>query len=463
MADAVRSLYHTDPVERHAQILTREESRALFDRVVAMTGGKGDTKVAVSSVWRGNLRWALNEVTTSGDTFDHNIMIIRRIRGAESPSVVTNRLDDASLRRALDVVEYRTRFVDENLDAAQLVGPQSYANPPIFAESTIDLVSADRSRIGRQLTQGVADAGLIAAGYIAVQTESLAVYDTDGLDAYAKATNAQYSVTVRDRKGSASGWAGKDHTSWTNIDAAAITATAQRKCVTSANAVAVEPGRYVAILEPQAVHDLMQFAIGMLDRPIAETTPGPYHLSPDQSKIGLRLLDPRVNITADCMDPDCSFMPFDYDGEPYRPATWFDRGVLHELPYDRRYGVPQMGDTGAFPRPGGYRMTGGTATVDEMIASTKRGVLVTRLSGMRMVDPNSITVTGVTRDGLWLVENGKISKAIKNFRFNESPLFTFNAIEMLGAPIRVFSPRGPAVVPPVKVREFNFVGLADAV
>jgi predicted Zn-dependent protease len=108
-------------------------------------------------------------------------------------------------------------------------------------------------------------------------------------------------------------------------------------------------------------------------------------------------------------------------------------------------------------------MSGGTTTVEEMIQTTKRGLLVTRFSNMELIDDQSVLVSGYTRDGLWLVENGQISKPVKNFRFTESPLFVFNQVEQLGVPQRIFHPTAPIVVPPVKVRDFSFTSLADAV
>lgn len=450
--------------EVHAQILSHDESRAIFDRIVRLTHGVGDVTVNIDSRWRGNLRWANNDVIGTGDTLDHTVSIVRRIRGAGLSSVTLNQLDDASFQRALDVLEYRLQYMNEDPDAEPLIGPQQYVSPQLDFSSTKDLVAAERSRIGRMLTEPVANAGLLAAGYLAVEAVSRSVFNTNRLEAYAAATYAQYSVTVRNPQGTGSGWAGVDFNDWHRIDAEGITARAKQKCIDSANPRAVEPGRYTAILEPQAVHDLMRFALGLpLLREGAEGVPGPYHLSADQSKLGLRLLDPRVTIWADPMDPDCGFIPFDESGQPYKKTSWFTNGVLTELSYDRRYALTKLAQ--ALPQPNSlaFHMSGGTVTVEEMIASTKRGVLVTRLSGLGMIDGVSLLATGVTRDGLWLIENGKITYPIKNFRFNESPLFVFNQIEQMGVPVRVFSPDAPSVVPPVKVREFNFTGIADAV
>jgi predicted Zn-dependent protease len=181
------------------------------------------------------------------------------------------------------------------------------------------------------------------------------------------------------------------------------------------------------------------------------------------TRIGEKIFDERITISSDPMDPDLGYAPFSFDGDVYNPVVWFDKGVLKELAYTRPYAVRRLRLNSGLPNSGAFRMTGGTTTIDEMIATTKRGLLVTRLWDVHLLDIKSMLMTGYTRDGLWLVENGKISKPVKNFRFTESPLFVFNRVDQLGVPQRVFHPDAPVVVPPVKVRDFSFTALADAV
>jgi predicted Zn-dependent protease len=165
------------------------------------------------------------------------------------------------------------------------------------------------------------------------------------------------------------------------------------------------------------------------------------------------------------MDPDCGFVPFDWSGEPYQGVDWIAAGVLKELAYSRGYGVSMLNKDAALTNSRAYRFTvsGQSATMDEMIASTERGFVVTRFNNIHLVDLNSMLMSGTTRDGLWLVEKGKISKAVKNFRFTASPLLVFNSILQASVPQRVFRPEAPAVVPAIKVRDFSFTALADAV
>ncbi len=217
-------------------------------------------------------------------------------------------------------------------------------------------------------------------------------------------------------------------------------------------------------LEPQAVSDLCSPILNRaMNRVMAEQGMGPFAAGNGNSKIGQKVFDERITISADPMDPDCGFVPFDWNGEPYQAVNWFERGVLKELAYDRHYGLTQLNRDAALPNSRAYRMSGGTATIDEMIASTERGILVTRFNAIGVIDINSMLLGGNTRDGLWLVERGKISRPIKNFRITESPLFALNNIAQLGIPQRVFRPAAPAVVPALKINDFSFTGMMDAV
>jgi predicted Zn-dependent protease len=184
------------------------------------------------------------------------------------------------------------------------------------------------------------------------------------------------------------------------------------------------------------------------------------------NKIGVKVVDERITISSDPLDPEAYANTFSPDGQPISKTTWIENGVVKNLAYDR-YWAQKEGKS-PVPTSGTVRMSGGAATMDELIASTDRGILLTRFWYLRPVDPRTILYTGLTRDGTFLIERGKITRAIKNFRFNESPIFMLNNLEAMGEPVRVSASEagGPGlaiVVPPIKVRDFNFTSLSDAV
>jgi predicted Zn-dependent protease len=302
--------------------------------------------------------------------------------------------------------------------------------------------------------------------------DSSALWDTP----YQKWTQAHCSMTVRDAKGTGSGWAGLSSYDWNAIDADALARRALEKCLASQNPVALEPGRYTVILDPQAVADLMEVFAKSLNRLRAESGQGPWALAQDdalgiwRTKLGIKVADSRITISHDPMDPMLGIVP----AEPWmQPITWIERGILTDLSYRRPYAVEKLNENASGRDMIGYRMSGGKTSVEEMIATTRRGLLVTRFSNIRTLDGTSLVSTGLTRDGLWLIENGKITKPVKNFRFTESPLFMLNSIEQLGEAVPVFRPvedpyerdypLTPAIVPTIKSRDFSFTSTIDAI
>jgi predicted Zn-dependent protease len=473
------------------RFLSNADCQTLVQRAVAFSVGGGETTLELDSTWTGNLRWARNQVSTGGDVRDNELTIQRDIRGAVGVSGM-NQVDDVHLVTALRRAERLAHLRHENPQSAlrsQFIEP--YSHPKIWSDTTYHLDAASRASGMRSLVQPAAAAGMQSAGYLQVSAHGRSTMDGERVWYYPY-TLAQYSVTVRDSEGKGSGWAGVDDNDWSRIDAATLSAIALDKCLKSRNPVAVEPGRYTTILEPQAVCDFVKilFTPSTLDRENAEAgerqnlgdspyftgRPSPYATGRGVSRIGERVIDARLSVSSDPMDPALGFPPF-LRWQVFHPATWIKDGVLQELSYFRSYAVKKLSkNTGGLPATGSFRIsvTGETSSIDDMIATTKRGLLVTRFWGIPPIalDPASMLLTGYTRDGVWLIEHGKIAKPVKNFRFTESPLFMLNSVEQVGVPQRVFRPESPdrlpdgyapVIVPALKVRDFNFTALSDAI
>jgi predicted Zn-dependent protease len=268
---------------------------------------------------------------------------------------------------------------------------------------------------------------------------------------------------VRTADGTGSGWAGADHPDWSQINFRAVAETAIRKARLSRNPRPIEPGRYTVILEPQAVGDLVQRVTGALNARTADEGRSAFSKRGGGSRVGERIVDARLSLLSDPGDPQLLSAVFDDQGLPLARQVWIENGVLKTLAYSRFWARKQgRQPTGMV---GALKLTGGDATVDDMIRSTERGILVTRFWYIRPVDPRTLLLTGLTRDGTFLVENGRISKAVQNLRFNESPLFMLDRVEMAGRPVRVAGTesRGDLVVPALKVRDFHFTSVSEAV
>ena len=445
------------------RVLSRQQCVDIAHRVFALTVGGGPTDVAVSSHWTGSVRFANNKITTSGDTLVYQVSVNRSPSDHDGTAVV-NRIDDASLAAAVAGAERAAIYSRPQPDALAPIGPQDYEHPDLWSDATFDLDARGRADAVRRLVDPAVAAGVDGAGYLEVGATAQAVINSTGREAYQAWTRAQYSVTARTRDGTRSGWAGQSAHDWTRIDAGALSARALTNCLRSARPVAIEPGRYTVILEPQAVGGLLYVLFSANDfvRPSAEAQIGVFSGGGDQSKLGQRVFDERLTIVSDPADKEFGFAPFDESGEPMHRTAWVERGVLRQLAYDRSYAVSRLGLPLPQPKTQNVRVEAGSGTLDDLIAGTARGLLVARFGNLQLVG-EPMLITGTTRDGLWLIEHGKIVTAVKNMRFLDSPISAFNAVEQVGAPTVGTFGLVTIGAPPMRIRDFNFTSLTDAV
>ena len=443
-------------------VLSRAESEALVKRVLKMSQAEA-ASVQIGGGYTANVRFAANQMSTSGGVTDINVAV-QSAYGPKHAVVVTNDVSEEALLRTVRQSEALAKLAPDDPEAMPDLGPQQFKDVQAYFESTANLSSEDRARAALTALGPARKAGdLQVAGYLVTNAQSNAMGNTKGLFGYHRSTNANYTVTARTSDGTGSGWAGGEHPDWRQLDIAAISQRAIDKARRSRNPVAIEPGRYTVIMEPQAVGDLVQLIAFYADARATDEGRSPFVKQGGGNKIGEKILDERITITADPFDPMVLSQPFDGDGLPLGRQTFVEKGVLKELYYSRFWAKKQNREpTGA---PTSFIMSGGTTSVDDMIKSTSRGILVTRLWYLREVDPRTILYTGLTRDGTFLIENGKVTKAVKNFRFNDSPLFMLNNVEAIGRPMRLAGTEagGAVIVPPIKVRDFNFTSLSDAV
>lgn len=444
--------------------LTRDEARALAERVLRMSRAE-QTRVTINSGDTGNTRFADNQITTSGDVTDTTVTITSAF-GRHIASSTTNRLDDASLRAAVQVSESLAPLSPEDPEYMGELGATPVPERDAVFESTASLSPEARARAAAEVTQRAAARDLVSTGYMVHNTGSTAVMTTRGHFAYQASSNANFTTTVRTRDGTGSGWAGTGLFDWSELDAAALAARAIEKAEGSREPRDVEPGSWVTILEPTAAANVVGLMMGSLSARSADEGRSFFSRPGGGNKIGEEFLDERVTIWTDPMDPRLFSNAFNGEGLPNRRELWIENGVLRSLVYDRFWAQRQGRQPTGFPS--GYYMEGGDATLDDMIRSTERGLLVTRSWYIRSVDPRTILFTGLTRDGIFMIENGRVAYPVKNLRWNESPISLLNSIEMMGRPVRVSpsesSDLASAVwVPPIKASAFNFTSVSDAV
>jgi predicted Zn-dependent protease len=446
--------------------MTREEAKALADRVLSFS--KADqSRVNITREWNGNTRFADASITTSGGITDVTVTVTATV-GRRRASATTNVLEDASLRRTAELAAQLARLSPEDPELMPELGPQSYATVNAYIEDTANLTPAARAGAVGRTVEAAGGGKIFVAGFLNVYIIEIAVATSNGLFAYHRTTDVNLSATARTPDGTGSGWASAGARDWGTVDPANIGRVAARKAESSRNPTPIEPGLYTAVLEPQAVNDLIPLMAGALNARNADEGRSAFSKQGGGNRIGEKVVDARVTLYSDPADPELLALPFDIEGLPLKRTVWIENGILRNLSYTRfwaqKMGLTPTGTTGlngvSNVLAGGLKLAGGTKTTEELIAGCERGVLVTHFFYLRSLEPRTVLYTGLTRDGAFLIEKGKVTRPLKNFRWNESPLLILNRLEEIGRPEPVAAGRR---MPALRIRDFNFASLSDAV
>jgi predicted Zn-dependent protease len=455
-------------------ILNESDAQAILKKVLALSKAD-ECEATLTGSRAANLRYARDAVSTSGGA--ENLSLAVQCSFGKKTGVATlNEFDDASLQKVVQRAEDLAQLAPENPEYVPFLGPQQYQATPGFFDSTAKFSAEDRAKAAAAGIEPCKQQNLNAAGFLQHSAGFTAVANSKGLSGYHKETEIDFSVTVRTADSRGSGYGVADFSDAAKLDTGAISHIAMQKAVASQDTRAIEPGKYTVILEPAASVDLISHMVTQMDARLADegrsflTKPG------GGTRLGEKLVDERVQISSDPANPEIPLRPWAMDGRPRKAVDWIKDGVVANLGYSRYWAqkkgvpddkaVPGLGDgfrntreVAAYEGAPGVIMAGGGQTLDELVKSVKRGVLVTRLWYIRQVDPQTVLYTGLTRDGTFYVENGEIKYAVKNFRFNESPVIMLNNLEALGKPIRA----NGCLIPPMVVRDFTFSSLSDAV
>jgi predicted Zn-dependent protease len=446
-----------------SQLLSREEAKALADRVLALSSAD-QTRVNITTQWSGNTRFADGSITTSGSVTNTTVTVTVTA-GKRQASASTNVLDEASLKRTVDLAARLAQLAPEDPELMPELGPQTYTAVNGFSQETAELDAESRAAAIRRAVTAATSAGnaagqMFTAGYLETNARVVAVATSRGLFAYHRTTDADFSMTARTPDGTGSGWARTAARDWGGIDTAALGRIAAQKAVASRNPQTIEPGMYTAVLEPQAVTDLIPLLAGALNARNADEGRSPFSKPDGGTRIGEKVADDRVTLYSDPADRGLSSQPFDNQGLPIGRTVWIEKGVLKNLAYTRFWAQKQGAQPTGAPLAGGLALVGGSKTTEELIAGCTRGILVTHFFYIRALDPRTVLLTGLTRDGTFLIESGKITRSLKNFRWNESPLLLLNRLEDIGRPEPTEAGR---MMPALRVRGFEFTSLSDAV
>jgi predicted Zn-dependent protease len=443
-------------------MLARGEALKICETVLAHTkaAGADDAIVSLRSAVESHARFADNSITTSGRSEDLDITATVWV-GRRRGSIIGNDAGaDALKRMAEDAVEI-ARVSPVHREYVPTLGPRDYSESRGFAPGTAEVDVKARAAALEAALVACRTAKVTGAGFHTSSASAIAAATANGNRRYFRSSQADFSVTARSADGTGSGYYSGDHFDLARLDAKHIAEQAVGKAVRSQQPRMIEPGTYPVILEPQAVADLIGFLTNSLDARTADEGRSAFAAKDGKSRVDEKLFSERITLYSDPMHPDVPAVPSTSEGIPASRLSLIKSGVLENLEYSRYWAEQRKREP--TPGPVNYIMESSqpAASLDEMIAGMPRGLLISRFWYVRLVDPRTIALTGLTRDGLWWIDKGKISHPVRNLRFNQSVLAMLAPwnVEAVGAPRRL----SPRMVPPLKLSAFTFTSISDAI
>jgi predicted Zn-dependent protease len=452
---------------------SRDEVKALTDKVLNMA--KADAvEVDFNGGERAGTRWANSTITVNLVQLDQQLSVNVRL-GNKAGSASTREFDDESLKAMVDEATDAAKAARENPNLAPLVkGPQNYIQVDAALPPMVNFGPGERAEMVRKSVAICDKKGALGSGYIPKTFQTTCSANSEGLFAYYQYAEGGMILTCRTQDGRGSGWAGitgvKD---LSLIDPVKISEIAADKAVKSQKPRALEPGRYTVILESRPAARFLSLMTGIFNARAVETGPRSYLTGAEKgtSKLGQKVFSDLVTIKSDIGNNILRQTPIMADGTAAKPVTWVEKGVLKNLYYDQQYAVRQKKD----PTPAAVNMSlvlegpaENVQSVEQMIKSTRRGLLVSFFWYIRAVDQPTLLNTGMTRDGLFLIENGEIVGPVQNFRWNMSPLVGFNNVTAIGPAVPMhtgesYDGGGTALVPTVRMDDFYMTSVSPAV
>jgi len=443
-------------------IITREEAQALLKKVLGYSKAD-ECEASIEASEGGNIRYARNAISTAGDVSTLSLQVNSTF-GKKTGTATIDEFDDASLQKVVQRSEELAQLAPDNPEHMPLLGPQVFKESITYVPGTAAMTPDTRAEAVAKSIKVSEDAKLEAAGYIENSTNFIAIMNSKGLFASNLDTDVVFTITMRNEEGTGSGYAARGFNDVSKLDTLTATKIAATKAAGSVGAKAIEPGKYTVILEPVAAAYMLEGLFRGFDARSADEGRSFMSKPGGGNRLGDQLMDEKVTIYSDPFNVDLPASTWSREGFPIDTRmNWVEKGVVKNLTYSRFWA--QKKNVQPVPFPNNYIMEGGDASLDDLIKSTEKGILVSRLWYIRSVDPQTLLLTGLTRDGTFYIENGEIKFPVKNFRFNESPVIMLNNVEALGKPERSISVESyrSYLVPPMKIRDFTFTSLSDAV
>ncbi|MDW8354273.1 MAG: TldD/PmbA family protein [Bryobacterales bacterium] len=439
---------------------TREEAQKLAERILSLSRFPECT-VTLAASEQANVRFANNGITTAGFVLERSVTVTST-RDGRSGTAQTTETDPAGLEAVVRRSEELAALAPPNPEHMPPLGPQEYPETGKYDEATARARSPEMVPHIAAVIEAARKNKLVAAGFFLRSTTVRAVANKDKLFGYNRSADARLTTTMRTPDGTSSGWAGRPSLRIAEISGREIAERAIDKCLRWRKAERLEPGTYTVVLEPTAVGDLVGRMGFAMDARAAEEGRSFLSKKGGGTRLGEKLFAEFVTLRSDPFDPRLPALPWTGELLPSRRIVWVENGVVRNLVYTRYWAAKTGKEPTGFP--GSLVMEGGEGSVEDLIRQTERGLLVTRFWYIRIVNPQTLQFTGLTRDGLFVIENGKVSRPVRNLRFNDSPVRLLQNAQRAGRPERVQGAEGGSlVVPPLVSTGFQFTSVSDAV
>jgi len=441
-------------------MLNKKKAEEIFSRVLKYSTAD-ETEAIISSTAYALTRFA-NNIIHQNVAEEGVSLSVRAVVDHRTARASTNKLDEASIRQTCEAALALAKLQLPDPDLLRMPGPQMFRSVDRFYADTADLTPQARAETVKKVIERAEKDNLTAAGVFSSGAVAQGLFNSRGLSAFHEETLSEFSVTMLGE--SSSGWAKNTAPNCQLLEPEVLADRAATKALESREPKEIGPGKYTVILEPAAVLDLLGFLFFDFGGLAVEE-----QRSCLTGRLGQKVFGENINVRDDVFHPLQAGAPFDGEGVPRQRVSLVEKGVVKGVVYARQtahkmkteptgHGFPLPNEFGEAPM--NIVMEGNKASLDEMIRSTERGLLVTRLWYIREVDPYQKILTGMTRDGTFWIENGKVQHGLRNLRFNQSVIEMLNQVEMLGQPQRTAGEESfEMVVPAMKVRDFSFSSL----
>jgi predicted Zn-dependent protease len=446
-------------------MLSEREAKKICDTLLKRTKAE-DAVVGVSESIGSNQRFAANAFTTNGSSRERGFSITVWIDKRQGSASGTE-FDEASLRSAVEQAEQLAKLSPVDVEYMPTLGPQKYKPVKGFVSKTAEISPKWRAQQIGAILDRCDEAKVVGAGLFRAGAFTGASATRHGNFEFERSSSASLSMTSRTPDGTSSGYALHNHFDLDKLDISGVSRRAVDKAWTGRNAQRLDPGVYPVILEPQAVGDVLGFFRGAFTARSAEEGRSPMSAAGGKTLLGQPVFDPKINLYSDPWHPELPGSQSAQDGLPAEKLHLIRGGAVENLIYSRFWAQKMGKQTTRGPVNQILESAGQTHSLADMIANTERALLLTRFWYIRMVNPRTQLLTGLTRDGVWLVENGKIKHAVRNFRFNQSvmQMLAPGNVAMIGRPERVGGEggRGGSLFPALNLKAFTFSSASDAV